>query len=49
MREVRLDQDVEREALAWFLDERDVELADDAAPRAVASEEEAGLDLVGVV
>ena len=49
MREVRLDEDVEREALAWLADEGDVELADDAAAGAVAAEEEAGLDLVGVV
>ena len=49
VRHVRAGQDVEREPLAGLLDERDVEVADDLAAGAIATEEKAGLDLVGAL
>lgn len=45
--EVYFDEDVQSEALARFLDERDVELAHDLGAATVAAEEVGAPDLVG--
>ena len=47
-RQVDLDQDVYGQALAGFLDEGDLELAEDLAAGAVAAEKVLGADLVCV-
>jgi hypothetical protein len=49
MRKIRLEQNVESEALAGLLDEWDAKFPDDLTASAVAPEQEAGLDLVGAL
>ena len=48
MRHVGFEEDVKRQSLAGLLNQRDAKLVDHLAAGAVAAEEEAGLDLVGL-
>lgn len=49
MREIRLDEYIESEALARLLDKWNAKLPDDLTASAITPKEEAGLDLVGVL
>jgi hypothetical protein len=49
VRHVGFEEHVHRQTLTRFLDERNIQLADDLAARPVAAKKEAGLDLVRLV